>query len=171
MNTLRGEIKTITTEQNISLVKVLAEGHLFHSLVLDTPDTSPWLQENAPVRVLFKETEVMIALPPDPSHPGTSAGAASPLRISVRNQLPCLITAITSGAILCELTLSLTAQPAASRSSTPAPPPSAAHSSAPPPPAAIRSIITRSACESLGLKENQQVIALIKTNEVSLAHD
>ena len=133
MNTLNGQITTITTEQSISLVKVLAQGHLFHSLVLDAPDTSPWLKEGAPIRVLFKETEVMIAFPP--------------LHISVRNQLPCRITSITRGAILCELTLSLTPQ------------------------STIRSIITRSACESLGLKENLDVIALIKTNEVSLAHD
>ncbi|WP_431217330.1 TOBE domain-containing protein [Puia sp. P3] len=67
--------------------------------------------------------------------------------MSVRNQLPCRITAVTEGAILCELTLSLTTT------------------------SNIVSVITRSACESLFLKENQDVIALIKTNEVSLAHD
>jgi len=152
MNTLNGEITAITTEQSISLVKVIAEGHLFHSLVLDAPGTSPWLKEGAPIRVLFKETEVMIALPPDPP------SATSPLRISVRNQLPCRITAITRGAILCELTLSLTPQSTSTQLSVP-------------PAAFIRSIITGAACESLGLKENQDVIALIKTNEVSLAHD
>lgn len=152
MNTLNGEITAITTEQSISLVQVLAEGHLFHSLVLDAPETSPWLKENAPIRVLFKETEVMVALAPDPS-------STSPLRISVRNQLPCRITAITRGAILCELTLSLIPQSTSTRSSVP------------PPAAIIRSIITSAACESLRLKENQAVIALIKTNEVSLAHD
>jgi molybdate transport system regulatory protein len=143
MNTLNGHIKTITTDQNISLVKVLAEGHLFHSLILDTPTTSPWLKEDAPIRLLFKETEVMIGLPP--------------LHISVRNQLPCRITAITTGAILCELTLSLTSDQASPQPAASGP--------------VLRSIITRSACESLGLKENQDVIALIKTNEVSLAHD
>ena len=60
MNTPHGEITDIRTEQSISLVKVLAEGHLFHSLVLDAPDTSPWLTEGAPVHALFKATEVMI---------------------------------------------------------------------------------------------------------------
>jgi len=167
MNTLHGEITDIRTEQSISLVKVLAEGHLFHSLVLDAPDTSPWLKEGAAVRVLFKETEVMIALPPDPLPPGS---ATSPLLISVRNQLPCRITAITRGAILCELTLSLT--PSSIQPSVPGDTPSSTQSV---PrdisPSTIRSIITRSACESLDLKENQDVIALIKTNEVSLAHD
>lgn len=158
MNTLNGEITTITTEQSISLVKVLAQGHLFHSLILDAPDTSPWLKEGAAIRVLFKETEVMIGFPP--------------LQISVRNQLPCRITAITRGAILCELTLSLTPSSAPAQSSAPtgATPPISTPS-VPAPAATIRSIITRSACESLGLKENLDVIALIKTNEVSLAHD
>ena len=136
MNTLTGEIAAITTEQNISLVKVLASGQLFYSIILDTPDTSPWLKNGATVRLLFKETEVMIALP-----------TSTPLRISVRNQLPCHITAILSGTILCELTLALAAGP---------------H---------IKAIITRAACDALSLKENDPIIALIKTNEVSLAHD
>lgn len=136
MNTLTGEIAAITTDQNISLVKVLAGGQLFYSIILDTPDTSPWLKTGSPVRLLFKETEVMIALP-----------TSSPLLISVRNQLPCHISSITSGTILCELTLALSVGPQ------------------------IKAIITRAACDALSLKENDQIIALIKTNEVSLAHD
>jgi molybdate transport system regulatory protein len=136
MNTLTGKITTITTEHNISLVKVLAGSQLFYSLILDTPDTSPWLKIGATIRLLFKETEVMIALPTSP-----------PLQISVRNQLPCHIAAIVSGTILCELTLT---QPAGPQ---------------------IKAIITRAACDALSLKENDPIIALIKTNEVSLAHD
>ncbi|HEY6899936.1 MAG TPA: TOBE domain-containing protein [Puia sp.] len=135
MNTLTGHISTITTDQGISLVQVLASGHTFYSIILDTQDTSPWLKEGSPVRLLFKETEVMIALP----SPG--------LQISVRNQIPCRITAINRGVLLCELTLSTPADEK------------------------IRSIITRAACEALNLKENDPIIALIKTNEVSLAHD
>src|ERR1700761_3704632 len=136
MNTLTGEIAAITTEHNISLVRVLASGQLFHSVILDTPDTSPWLRTGSPVRLLFKETEVMIALP-----------TSTPLQISVRNQLPCHITAIVRGTILCELTLTLTpARAGAPAQST------------------IRSIITRAACDALSLKENDPIIALIKTN-------
>ncbi|HEY4290628.1 MAG TPA: TOBE domain-containing protein [Puia sp.] len=144
MNTLTGEITAITTEQNISLVIVLAGGQLFYSLILDTPDTSPWLKTGASVRLLFKETEVMIALP-----------VSTPLQISVRNQIPCHIAAIVSGAILCELTLAL-------NSSAPADSPVQR---------TIKAIITRAACDALSLKENDPIIALIKTNEVSLAHD
>ncbi|HTI92028.1 MAG TPA: TOBE domain-containing protein [Puia sp.] len=136
MNTLTGEITAITTEHNISLVKVLAFGQLLYSVILDTPDTSPWLRTGSPVRLLFKETEVMIALP-----------TSTPLQISVRNQLPCHIQGIISGTILCELTLTLSTGPQ------------------------IKAIITRAACDALCLKENDPIIALIKTNEVSLAHD
>ena len=135
MNTLTGTITEITTEQNLSLVKALAGGFLFHSIVLDTPDSSPWLRKDAPIRLLFKETEVMIALP-----------TLDPLSISVRNQLPCRIMAIHSGILLCELTLRAGELE-------------------------IKALITRSACDDLALKENQHVIALIKTNEVSLAYD
>jgi molybdopterin-binding protein len=172
MNTLTGEIAAITTEQNISLVKVLASGQLFYSLILDTPDTSPWLKTGSPVRLLFKETEVMIALP-----------TSSPLQISVRNQLPCHISSIISGTILCELTLALSSNATPpTPSATPAPPagspdqPPASATILParsgaPTRSTIKAIITRAACDALSLKENDPVIALIKTNEVSLAHD
>ena len=158
MNTLTGTITEITTEQNLSLVKALAGGFLFYSIVLDTPDSSPWLRKNAPIRLLFKETEVMIALP-----------TLDPLSISVRNQLPCRIIAIHSGTLLCELTLALTPSPTV----PPAPAANPAIQQNPVPAGGlqIKALITRSACDDLALKENQHVIALIKTNEVSLAYD
>jgi molybdopterin-binding protein len=158
MNTLTGTITEITTEQNLSLVKALAGGFLFYSIVLDTPDSSPWLRKDAPIRLLFKETEVMIALP-----------TLDPLSISVRNQLPCRIIAIHSGALLCELTLALIPSPTVSPAS--AANPAIQQNPAPAGGLQIKALITRSACDDLALKENQHVIALIKTNEVSLAYD
>lgn len=74
----------------------------------------------------------------------------SVLAISVRNRIECRVKKIRTGKILCELTLvfagALTGQEYE-----------------------IRSIITRNACEELELKENDKIIALIKTNEVSLS--
>ncbi|HEY4060714.1 MAG TPA: TOBE domain-containing protein [Puia sp.] len=67
-----------------------------------------------------------------------------PLQISVRNQVPCRIERITAGKLLCELALGWSGIP-------------------------LRSIITRTACEALDLKVDDPVIALIKTNEVSLS--
>ena len=134
MNTLHGEIAEVITEGELSLVRVRAAGLLFYSIVLDTPATCPYLKKDHPVRLLFKETEVIIA-------------KQYPLLISVRNQVQCRVEKITTGKLLCEVTLGW-----------PGPP--------------IRSIITRAACEELDLKENDAVIALIKTNEVSLSpHD
>lgn len=146
MNILPGEITAILSEGDMSLVNVLVQGQIFHSVIIDTPATNTALSTGQPVRVLFKETEVMIAR------------QVSTLVISVRNQLSCRIRKIGLGKLLCELTLDWS--PDDGRT------PSAAG-----PALTIRSIITRNACEQLGLKENDQVIALIKTNEVSLAYD
>ena len=166
MNILHGEIMELLSEGELSLVKVLAYGQIFHSIVIDTPDSSPYLTKGHPVRLLFKETEVIIA-------------TTDPLSVSVRNQLRCRVKKITAGKLLCELTLSWTPAPRlavdipSSASGTPSP--AAGIPLATDNPAAapdIRSVITRSACEQLDLKENDPVIALIKTNEVSLSpHD
>lgn len=139
MNSLAGKITTILSEGDMSLVNVLVKGQVFHSVIIDTPATNTSLRIGQPVRVLFKETEVMIA-----------RLTTEPLVISVRNQLPCRIRKIDAGKLLCELTLDW--QPGDDH-------------------LAIRSIITRNACEQLDLKENDLVIALVKTNEVSLAYD
>ncbi|SFD96378.1 TOBE domain-containing protein [Flavobacterium phragmitis] len=67
--------------------------------------------------------------------------------ISVQNKLHCVIESIQNGVILSQINLRYDQQ-------------------------IIKSIITRNACEQLDLKEKDTVLALIKTNEVSLsAHD
>src|ERR1700730_12415025 len=67
-----------------------------------------------------------------------------PLAISIQNRFECVLKSIKAGKILCDLTLTFNEWQ-------------------------IRSIITRNACEQLNLKENDKVVALIKTDEVSLA--
>ena len=94
MNVLQGNITTITTEEEISLVKVDAAGNTFTAIVIDTPEQSAYLKPGHPVRLLFKETEVIIT-------------TTSPLAISVQNRIPCLIRKVNTGKLLCELTLSL----------------------------------------------------------------
>ncbi len=140
MNSLPGYIEEITTEADISLVKILVRGQYLYSFVLvDTPGNCSWLKKGHPVKALFKETEVIVA-----------KKTSTPLLISVRNQLHCRISGMLVGNLLCELTMDW---PGASG------------------PVTIRSVITRSAWQQLALKENDEVIALIKTNEVSLAYD
>lgn len=75
--------------------------------------------------------------------------ARSPITVSVRNRIECSIKKIRPGKLLCELELVLAGMDTGHYE--------------------IRSIITSEACRQLELKENDKVIALIKTNEVSLS--
>jgi molybdate transport system regulatory protein len=69
------------------------------------------------------------------------------INISVQNRIPCSIQSIITGVILSQVNLSFGET-------------------------MIRSIITTNAVKQLGLKEKDTVLALIKTNEVSLSpHD
>lgn len=64
--------------------------------------------------------------------------------ISIQNRLPCRIASIKKGVLLCEITLIFGQNQ-------------------------IKSIITSKACEELQLKEQEEILALIKTNEISLS--
>jgi molybdate transport system regulatory protein len=66
------------------------------------------------------------------------------LNISVQNRIPCTIQSIVPGIILSQLNLTFGDT-------------------------IIKSIITTNAIKQLGLKENDTVLALIKTNEISLS--
>ena len=134
MNTLTGTITAIQSHDDISLVKVLSNGASFTSIVLDTPATTDYLTIGNIIRLLFKETEVIIAKNFD-------------IAISVQNRIPCSIHSIVTGVLLSQVNLSFGN-------------------------VMISSIITTNAVKQLGLKENDTVLALIKTNEVSLSpHD
>ncbi|OXB02565.1 hypothetical protein B0A75_02780 [Flavobacterium oncorhynchi] len=134
MNILNGIISQIQSHEGISLVRVQSNNVTFSTIVLDTPETSDYLKIENPVKIIFKETEVVISKDLNPN-------------ISTQNKLLCHIESIHKGVILCQINLINEQQ-------------------------VIKSIITRNACEQLDLKENDTVLALIKTNEVSLsAHD
>jgi molybdopterin-binding protein len=92
MNQLTGEIIHIDTDGNISLVSVQAEGIEFFSLVIDTPQTAPYLKTGKEVFLIFKETEMSIA-----KH--FSGG------LSLRNRFPAVIRAIETGKILSKIIL------------------------------------------------------------------
>lgn len=66
--------------------------------------------------------------------------------ISIQNKIPCMVQSIKMGVLLCQINL---------KSGD----------------TEIKSIITSNAGKQLNLKENDKVIALIKTNEVSLSHN
>jgi molybdopterin-binding protein len=69
------------------------------------------------------------------------------LSISIQNKIVCTITAIKQGRLLSQINLSFGGLE-------------------------IKSIITTDSCNKLNLKENDSILALIKTNEISLSpHD
>jgi molybdate transport system regulatory protein len=131
MNILNGNISEIQSYEGISLVKVISNNTVFTSIVLDTVESASYLEINTAVKIIFKETEVIISKDLNPN-------------ISIQNQLLCQIQNIKKGVLLTEISLLFGER-------------------------TIKSIITTNACEKLDLKENDTILALIKTNEVSLS--
>lgn len=134
MNMLDGRITEIITADEISLVRVSTGTCLLNTVIIDSPATNPGLRTGHQVKLLFKETEVILS-------------KTFLLDISIRNRIECRVKKITAGKILCEITLIISDTN---------------------PSVEIQSIITQTACEELNLQENDKILALIKTNEVSL---
>jgi len=93
MNILIGTITSIQSHDDLSLVKVISDGITLTTIILDTPATTDYLTIEKNVKLLFKETEVIIAKSLD-------------LNISVQNRIPCKIESIIAGTILSQINLS-----------------------------------------------------------------
>ncbi len=92
MNQLRGRIVAIESNDHLSLVDVEIGGDTFSAMLLETPQSAPYLLIGNEVQVLFKETEVSLAK--------NLSG-----QISLRNRVHGTVRAIRSGAILSEVVL------------------------------------------------------------------
>jgi molybdate transport system regulatory protein len=92
MNHLNAVIKSVETEDNISLVIVEAADILFSTLVIDTPATSAYLKEGNEIIMVFKETAMSIAK-------DLSGG------LSIRNRFPATVTDVTCGKVLTSVSL------------------------------------------------------------------
>ena len=92
MNRLKGEISSITTEGNLSLVTITCGEITLKSVIIEKPGTVPYLKTGHPVNILFKETEVVI-------------GKNTELPISLQNRIPCKIDRIESGKLLSKIVL------------------------------------------------------------------
>jgi molybdate transport system regulatory protein len=94
LNTLSGKIKSIQTKGSLSLVKVLVGKNLFTSIVIDTPETAPFLKEGNEVKAVFKETEV--ALGTDENH-----------AISMQNQVSGTVKEVKQGELLSRVVIQI----------------------------------------------------------------
>lgn len=93
MNSFSGHITDVKTNGTMSLVCVgMDSGEELMSVVIDTPETAPYLEKGKKVNVLFKEMEV--ALSPQKE-----------LDISIENKFSGVITNIEIGILLSRLVL------------------------------------------------------------------
>ena len=133
MNSLLGNITEITTEGSLSLVKIKVQHTLFTAIVIDTPETAHYLKTGNSIKILFKETEVILAK--------KITGI-----ISLQNKMECIIDSFEKGKLLCKIILRFGTY-------------------------TIASVITRTAFDQLAIEENDEITAMIKTNEISLSND
>lgn len=92
MNKLKGFIKSIKSSKSISIVEVKVGSQIFKSVVLETPESSPYLKEKNEIYILFKETEVAI-------------GKDFSGDISLSNKIRCKIVDIKEGEIISKIKL------------------------------------------------------------------
>lgn len=92
MNSLKGKVETLNVYENLTLARIRVGEVLVTSIVIETPDTCPYLVVGKEVNVLFKENEVII-------------GKGSNLSISLQNRFACTIKHIEQGILLSKLTL------------------------------------------------------------------
>lgn len=92
MNQLTGKIISIDTQDSLSLVKVAVQDTILSTIVVNKPKEVSYLKVENEVRILFKETEVVIGLK-------ELAG------ISLQNQLICQVESLDKGKLLSRLGL------------------------------------------------------------------
>lgn len=92
MNTFHGRVTQVQTEGSLSLVDVQVGDISFTSIVIETPETAPYLVEGGEIIVMFKETEVSVSRPVR-------------THVSLQNKLPCRVVRVRKGALLATVTL------------------------------------------------------------------
>ena len=92
MNSLKGTITNVESADSLSLVDIRVGSDTLSSLVLETPQTSPFIAPGRNVVLAFKETEVSI-------------GKDFHCRLSLRNRLRGVVTEVEKGKVLSRISL------------------------------------------------------------------
>lgn len=92
MNVLAGKIDSLTVKNTLTLVYINVASARLCAIVIDTPETAPYLKTGNPINVIFKETEVII-------------GVGNDQQISLQNRLVGQVTSVESGDLLSKLTI------------------------------------------------------------------
>jgi len=92
MNILKGHIESITVNGDLSIVRVKIKEVVFSTILIDTPETAPYLIVGQEVNLIFKETEVILGV-------GDMNG------ISLRNKVTGIVNHIASDKLLSKVSI------------------------------------------------------------------
>lgn len=92
MNVLSGTISSVSPSGELSLVKVNCADVFISAIVIDTTETAPYLKTGNTVKLLFKETEVII-------------GSGFEHYVSLQNRLNGTVSDIQEGELLSKVTI------------------------------------------------------------------
>ncbi len=92
MNILKGHIDSIKVNGDLSIVKVRVGSAVFSTILIDTPETAPYLFVDNEVKIIFKETEVILGV-------GDMSG------ISLRNKMKGKVSHIESDTLLSKVSI------------------------------------------------------------------
>jgi molybdopterin-binding protein len=92
MNTISGIIDSVEVCESLSLVRIKCDQTFFSVIIIETPQTVNYLEKGHPIKVLFKETELIIS-------------PSEKLEISIENSFHCRISAIKKGELLSRISL------------------------------------------------------------------
>ena len=130
MNRIPGNISGIEVHGSIALVDVQVGAHQFTATLIGAGEEVSGWQRGMPVTLLFKETEVSLAR--------NLSG-----QLSMRNRMPCTVTAIERGKLLARVTLDFEGRK-------------------------LESVITTRSSNALALAVGDIVEGLVKANEMTL---
>lgn len=132
MNNLKGHISAVQVSGTMSIVSVtIAKNLIWKVIVIETPETSPYLVINKKITLLFKETEVII-------------GTGDLPNVSIQNRINGTIKQLKKGTLLSNVLINT-------------------------PYGDISAILATEAIEQLQLKEDLNVTAMVKLNEIMLS--
>lgn len=132
MNNLKGHISAVQVSGTMSIVSVtIAKDLIWKVIVIETPETSPYLVINKKITLLFKETEVII-------------GTGDLPNVSIQNRINGTIKQLKKGTLLSNVLINT-------------------------PYGDISAILATEAIEQLQLKEDLNVTAMVKLNEIMLS--
>ena len=92
MNILNGKITAVEVNGSLSSVAVVVDEILLKSIIIETPDTVSYLKVGHNIKVVFKETEVIIGI-----------GKVS--NLSLQNKIPGKVALIEKGTLISKITI------------------------------------------------------------------